>query len=106
MARNPADNASFETENREQDDADAQAQSVADDALGRAADQSEDSERGGRSDPAALTPDDVPDIVDRMEQMVSSGRLDMDAFRGEPDHDDEPGMHGNEDADSPNDPAV
>ncbi len=104
MARKPADNGSFETENREQDDADTQAQSVTDDALGRSSDPSEDSEHGGASNPAAITPDDAPDLVDRMEQMVSSGHLDMGAYRGEPDHDDEPGTYGNDDPDSPDDP--
>jgi hypothetical protein len=69
-----------ETENQEQDDADTQAQTVADDALGRATDVYEDSEKGGSRDPAAIDPDDVPDLIDRMEQMVSSGHIDMDAY--------------------------
>lgn len=81
---------SQEAEIYEQDDADTQAQTVADDALGAGTDPYEDSEKGGSRDTVALTPDDAPDIIDRMEQMVSSGHIDMGAFRGEPAHDDEP----------------
>jgi hypothetical protein len=84
-----------EANNREQDDADAQAQTVADEALSlTSADPSEDSERGGSGDRTALTPDDAPDLIDRMEQMVSSGHIDMDAYRGEPAHDDEADSYG------------
>ncbi len=95
MAREPIDQPTHETANREQDDAGAQAQAVADDALGRTSgDPSEDSEHGGSSDPGALTPDDAPDLVDVMNQMVSSGHIDMGAYRGEPAHDDEPESYG------------
>lgn len=45
-------------------------------------------------DPAQIIPDDVPDLVDRMTGMVRSGHIDMDAFAGEPVHDDEEGMFG------------
>lgn len=91
----PRDTAhSHETENQEQDDAAAQAQAVADDALGRSDDPSEDSVKASPRDPATLTPDDAPDLIDRMEQMVSSGHIDMDAYRGEPAHDDEADSYG------------
>ena len=84
-----------ETENSEQDDSDAQAQTVADQARnGSSGDPSEDSEHGGSGDRTALTPDDAPDLIDRMEQMVSSGHIDMDAYRGEPAHDDEADSFG------------
>lgn len=83
-----------ETENQEQVDAPAQAQSVTDDALGRSSDRSEDSVKAGPRDRTALTPDDTPDLIDRMEQMVSSGHIDMDAYRGEPAHDDEADSYG------------
>ena len=36
------------------------------------------------------TPDDAQDVVDHMNQMERSGRLDMDAYRGERNDDDEP----------------
>ncbi len=74
-------------DNSEQRD-DGQAQDVAAGALGEDADFSEDSEHGGHANPAAIIPDDMPDLVDRMDQMVSSGVIDMGAFAGEPLHDD------------------
>lgn len=84
-----------EADNREQDDSATQAQTVADEARNRTSgDLSEDSEHGGSSDRTALTPDDTPDLIDRMEQMVSSGHIDMDAYRGEPAHDDEADSFG------------
>ena len=75
-------------ENSEQRDED-QAQDVADDARNAGTDLSEDSERGGESDPASLIPDDEQDLVERMEGMVRSGHIDYDAFAGEPQMDDE-----------------
>ncbi|MDE2405632.1 MAG: hypothetical protein KGM17_13270 [Sphingomonadales bacterium] len=81
-----------ETVNAEQEDEDSQAQTLADAALGRRGDDPglEDSEKvsTGRDD------DDVPDLVDHMKQMDSSGRIDFDAFRGERNDDDEEGMLG------------
>lgn len=86
----PRDTApTHETENAEQNDADAQAQTVADDALGRVTDNDGQSEKGGAEDIGEFSPNDTPDLIDRMEQMVSSGHIDMDAYRGEPAHDDE-----------------
>ena len=87
-------------ENSEQADAGAQAQDVADDAVTRSIDLSEDSERGGRTDPAQLVPDDTEDLVEKMNAMNRSGRLDMDAYTGEPQMDDEEEFLGDtEDAD-------
>lgn len=85
------------TDNREQEDESAQAQTVADDAvrgLANAQVQNEDSEHGGTTNPAQITPDDEQDVVDHMEQMERSGRIDMDAFRGERNDDDEAEMLG------------
>ena len=76
-------------ENSEQSDAGAQAQDVADDARFRFTDLSEDSERGGRPNRAQIIPEDTPDLVERMEEMNRSGRIDTDAFAGEPQMDDE-----------------
>ena len=76
-------------ENSEQQDSGAQAQDVADDARVRSTDLAEDSERGGKPNPAQIIPDDTPDLVERMEEMNRSGRIDMDAFAGEPQMDDE-----------------
>ena len=78
-------------ENDEQRDEDAQAQTVTDEARVRSTDLSEDSERGGRPNPAQIIPDDTPDLVERMEEMNRSGHMDFDAFAGEPQMDDEEG---------------
>jgi hypothetical protein len=78
----------IDEENAEQADAGTQAQDVADDARARSTDISEDSERGGKPDPAQIIPDDTPDLVERMEEMNRSGRIDNDAFAGEPQMDD------------------
>jgi hypothetical protein len=87
-------------ENSEQADSGAQAQDVADDARVRGLDLSEDSERGGRPNPAQIIPDDTEDLVEKMEAMNRSGRIDMDAFAGEPQMDDEEDSFGpTEDAD-------
>lgn len=76
-----------ETHNSEQEDEDAQAQTVADEARGRDSrgDDAMDSEKVNSGDES----DDVPDLIDRMKQMESSGIIDMGAFRGEPNDDDE-----------------
>jgi hypothetical protein len=83
-----------ETRNREQDDEDAQAQTVAEAA--RNAHRLEDSDKA----PARGESDDAQDLVDHMRQMERSGRIDMDAYRGErsdDDEDDELGPGGMED---------
>jgi hypothetical protein len=98
MSRPPIDDLSPEMDNDEQNDGD-QAQDVADDALNFATDLSEDSEHGGNPNIAAVMPDDAPDLVDTMNQMVSSGFIDNGAFAGEPMHDDEEDRLGQTDRD-------
>jgi hypothetical protein len=98
MSRIPTDDLSQENDNQEQRDGD-QAQDVADDAMFVSTDLSEDSEHGGKPNPAAVMPDDTPDLVDTMNQMVSSGRIDNGAFAGEPMHDDEEDRLGQTDRD-------
>jgi len=79
-------------DNSEQNEAGSQAQDLADEALhpaqtaGRT---SAESEPGFRQSDADLVPRDVPDLVDTMNDMVQSGRIDMDAYAGEPLMDDE-----------------
>ena len=94
-------------ENSEQSD-DAQAQDVASDAM----DLLQDAERhdpvggtdhGGASNPAMMTPDDVPDLIDTMNQMLTSGRIDNGAFVGEPKMDDEEDLLGQTDTDEDDD---
>ncbi|MET0252213.1 MAG: hypothetical protein ABW203_08555 [Novosphingobium sp.] len=90
--REPDDILAPETVNGEQEDEGAQAQTLADEALGRSVPSFglSDSEKvsGGFDDA------DIPDLVDHMNQMASSGRIDMSAFRGERNDDDEDGMLG------------
>ncbi|MFC3440166.1 hypothetical protein ACFOKF_02960 [Sphingobium rhizovicinum] len=81
-------------ENSEQAETGSQAQDVADDARGRSTDLAEDSERGGRASVAQITPDDTEDLVEKMEAMNRSGRIDMDAYAGEPSMDDEEDSYG------------
>src|SRR3546814_15305764 len=81
-------------ENDEQAEAGSQAQDVADEARARSTDLAEDSERGGRPNPAQIIPDDTPDLVERMEEMKRSGRIDTTAFAGEPQMEDAGAMLG------------
>jgi|EndMetStandDraft_8_1072994.scaffolds.fasta_scaffold197430_3 hypothetical protein len=91
-----------ENDNDEQRDND-QAQDVTDDALALGNDPFVESEHGGTRNPAAVMPDDVPDLVDTMNQMVSSGRIDNGAYQGEPMMDDEEDRLGQTDSDDDND---
>jgi hypothetical protein len=81
-----------ETVNQSQEDEDAQSQTLAAAAGGHdTADfVLEDSEKT----PAQGEEDDVQDLVDHMRDMVRSGRIDMDAYRGERNDDDEDGRFG------------
>ncbi len=91
--------ADIDEENDEQNDRGTQANDVADDARLRSTDLSEDSEHGGTTNPAQIIPDDVPDLVDKMEEMNRSGRIDFDAFAGETKMDDEEDYLGDTDSD-------
>lgn len=76
-----------EARNPSQDDAADQAQTLADEATGRAsAFEFGDSERA--PGPAGDDTGSMPDVVDHMNQMVSSGQIDMSAYRGERMDDD------------------
>ena len=88
MIADPNNNDAPETVNREQDDEGAQAQSVAEAA--RRERPLADSEKVKSGDET----EDAQDVVDRMRQMERSGRIDMDAYRGERSDDDEPGQLG------------
>ncbi|QOV93736.1 MULTISPECIES: hypothetical protein [unclassified Novosphingobium] len=85
-----------EAVNTEQEDGDAQAQTVADEALSRATSVLGEQDLGEKVTGQGLGGDDadVPDLVDHMKQMVSSGRIDMSAYRGERNDDDEAGIYG------------
>ena len=79
-----------EAHNSEQDDEGAQAQTLAEEALRGRSEGLSDSEKVPGGDPG----DGTPDLVDHMNQMASSGRIDMSAFRGERSDDDEEGLYG------------
>jgi hypothetical protein len=73
-------------QNSEQDDEQAQAQTLSGERLEEGADDYglQDSEKVSTGEEG----DDVQDLVDHMRQMVSSGRIDNSAYLGEPNHDD------------------
>ena len=80
-----------ELHNDEQDDHLSQAQEVADEARNKDGEHSPlDSVKvkGGIDD------DSTQDIIDHMRDMEQSGRIDMGAFRGEPNMDDNEDKYG------------
>jgi hypothetical protein len=82
-----------ENDNSEQNDEPSQAQTIADEAM-RGAGANEESQHGGVINPAQIDADDAQDVVDHMTQMERSGNIDMDAYRGERNDDDEAEMIG------------
>ncbi|MFM9934569.1 MAG: hypothetical protein ACKVOL_00055 [Novosphingobium sp.] len=81
-----------ETVNLSEEDEDAQSQTVAADAayLDESPFGLEETDKVSSGNPD----DDVEDLVDHMRSMVSSGLIDMDAYRGERNDDDEEGALG------------
>lgn len=82
-----------ETHNSEQDESGEQAQDVAQEARGSTTAESPlDSKKApGNSN---VTDDSTQDVIDHMRDMEQSGRIDMDAYRGEPNHDDNEDKYG------------
>jgi hypothetical protein len=76
--------------NDEQEEESSQAQTVTDQAMVR------NTSVLGLDDTEKVTTgdisDDSQDLIDHMRQMETSGRVDMDAYAGEPDHDDDQDM--------------
>jgi hypothetical protein len=91
--KTPSEINDLERENSEQDETGTQAQDVAADAMASPfrRGESSETEHGGRPNPAQVMPLDEPDLVDRINDMTRSGRIDMDAFEGEERMDDEDG---------------
>lgn len=84
--------------NRSQEDESTQTQTLAAEALGQVPSGPglSDTEKVG----GGIEDIDTPDLVDHMNQMVTSGRIDMSAYRGErndDDIDDYLGQQGRED---------
>lgn len=95
------DSDTSQSDNREQRDDDKQAQTIAEEALAhRHRSDAVGQSRKPAGAPGAVQPSDTPDLVDHMNQMISSGRIDMDAFRGERSDDDEEGELGESGIDS------
>ena len=86
-----------ENENSEQLDEPAQAQSVAADAVARAT-----SVLGSDTShvESAFNAPDAQDLVDHMKQMDRGNTIDMSAYAGEPNHDDEPDTYGKDTTDT------
>src|SRR5689334_22234814 len=76
-------------DNAEQNEEGKQAQDVADEALNGEPQEVADSESGSPASIADVVPRDVPDTVENIENMLHSGRIDMGAFEGEENMDDE-----------------
>ena len=95
-----------ETHNDEQDDHRSQAQEVAEraEALTEETGSPTESEKGPNK--SGVMGDSTQDTVDHMRDMESSGRIDMGAYKGEPNHDDNEDKYGEEnkvDKDLPSD---
>lgn len=89
-----------EAHNNEQDPIGEQAQDVAEDARredSRTSSPLESTKPDGNDYYPA--PDSTGDLIDEMRRMEGEGRIDMSAFAGEPNHDDEPDTFGGETTD-------
>ena len=81
-----------ETHNDEQEDESSQAQVVADNALHP--DDGSPTESTKHKGGAYEDDDSTQDLVDHMRDMESSGRIDMGAYQGEPNMDDDEDKYG------------
>jgi len=85
-----------ELHNAEQDDEPEQAQTVAEEALEGARRDESPLDSTKSDEPGEILNDSAQDLVDRMRDMEQSGRIDMGAFAGEPNHDDNEDKYGDE----------
>ena len=92
--RPPAD--APELHNSEQEDELEQSQSVAEEALNGGARQASPLDSIKSDEPGEVMDDSSQDLIDKMRDMEQSGRIDMGAYRGEPNHDDEDETYGDE----------
>ena len=83
-----------ETHNDEQDDHRSQAQEVADQARSLTSETHSPTESAKGPNSSGLMGDSTQDTVDHMRDMESSGRVDMGAYRGEDNHDDNVDKYG------------
>ncbi len=89
-----------EDHNTEQDPVGEQAQDVAEDAM-RKDSRTTSPLESTKPEPTGFdpAPGSEPDLIDEMRRMEGEGRIDMSAFAGEPNHDDEPETYGGETTD-------
>jgi hypothetical protein len=85
-----------ELHNAEQDDELEQAQTVADEALAGGARDPSPLDSIKPDDPGELMDDSTQDLIDKMRDMEQSGRIDMGAFAGEPNMDDNEDKYGDD----------
>ena len=83
-----------ELHNAEQDDELGQAQTVADEALRGASRDASPLDSVRNDEPGEVMDDSSQDLIDKMRDMEQSGRIDMGAYRGEPNLDDEDETYG------------
>ena len=83
-----------ETHNDEQDDHRNQAQEVSEQAQATTRETGSPTESIKGPNTSGLMGDSTQDTVDHMRDMESSGRIDMGAYEGEPNHDDNEGKYG------------
>ena len=83
-----------ETHNDEQDDHRSQAQEVAEQAQDVTSETVSPTESIKSDKSSGLMGGSTQDTVDHMRDMESSGRIDMDAYAGEPNLDDNEGKYG------------
>ena len=83
-----------ETHNDEQDDHRDQAQEVAEQAKALTEETGSPTESTKINRPGEPMGSSAQDTVDHMRDMESSGRVDMDAYANEPNHDDDVDKYG------------
>jgi hypothetical protein len=83
-----------ELHNAEQDDERNQAQTVADEALHGAARDPSPLDSVKPDGEGEVLDDSTQDLIDKMRDMEQSGLIDMGAYRGEPNFDDEDESYG------------
>jgi hypothetical protein len=89
-----------ELHNAEQDDDELeQAQSVAQSALNAGARDPSPLDSTKPDDEGEVMDESSQDLIDRMRDMEQSGRIDMSAYRGEPNMDDDEDKYGSENRD-------
>ncbi len=85
-----------ELHNSEQDDEQWQTQTVAEDALRGEGQRASPLDSVKSDNDSGIMDDSTQDLIDHMRDMEQSGRIDMSAFNGEPNHDDNADWFGDE----------